>query len=350
MQGNTAANGFFVVSNVTATSFTLANSSGAGGAYTAGGTWSVYTPSSRLVSPKDVVEALSSPQDADPLNNYFNAAIDQFFLQYYTGTINGVQGGGQTLYLTSDASGKAITYSGQVTNVGTANGGYVLQLTDPTGTDPNTYDIYYPFFTTNAPASSVYTPLFPLAAPPSWITAAGQENESASQMIFGCDAVFADNVSRGSTGTASTVLGDLEDSVSAAFNRGVALLPASDWGDTSKWFQQTGGQNGAFNYWVDYWHSNNLTFSDLAYAFPYDDKFGASTNLNQNNVGLAKITLGQWSATQNATTTAFEELSRLGHAARPRHVDGTSHTLGQQSDADRDRDVLYRRRADQFAK
>ena len=166
VQGNAAANGFFVVSNVTATSFTLANSSGAGGAYTAGGTWSVYTPSSRLVSPKDVVEALSSPQDADPLNNYFNAAIDQFFLQYYTGTINGVQGGGQTLYLTSDASGKAITYSGQVTNVGTANGGYVLQLTDPTGTDPNTYDIYYPFFTTNAPASSVYTPLFPLAAPP----------------------------------------------------------------------------------------------------------------------------------------------------------------------------------------
>jgi hypothetical protein len=306
VQGDTAANGFFTVSNVTATSFTLDNSKGTGGAYNSGGTWSVYTPSSRLVSPKDVVEALSSPQDADPLNNYFNAAIDQFFLQYYTGTIGSVQGGGQTLQLVSNASGQAITYSGHVTNVGTANGGYVLQLKDPTLTDPNTYDIYYPFFTTNAPSPSVYTPLFPLAAPPSWITNAGQENESASQMMFGCDAVFADNVSRGSTGIASTVLGDLEDSVSAAFNRGVALMPASDWGVSSDWFQQTGGQDGYFNYWAEYWHANNLTYSDLAYAFPYDDKFGASTNLNQNNVGLAQITLGSWSTAQNPTTTTFE--------------------------------------------
>ncbi len=269
VQGNTAANGFFIVSNVTATSFTLANSNGAGGNYSGnGGTWSVWTTSSRIVSPKDIVESLSSPQDTNPLNNYYNAAIDQFFLQYYTGKINNVQGGGQTLKLVSEAYGQTITYYGTVTNVGTANGGYVLQLKDPTGTDPNTYDIYYPFFTTNAPASSVYTPLFPLAAPPSWITAEGQQDESASQMLFACDAIFADNVSRGLSGTASAVLGDLENSVSAAFNRGVALLPASEWGDTSKWFQQTGGQNGYFNYWADFWHSNNLTYQRSGLCLP----------------------------------------------------------------------------------
>ena len=306
VQGNTNANGLFVVSDVNPTWFLLDNSNGTGGTYTGGGSWTLYRPTSQLVSPKDLVEALSSPQDPNPLNNYFDSAIDKLFLQYYTGKINGQDGGGQTLHLVSTASGKSITYSGVVTNKGTANGGYVLQLTDPTGTDPNTYDIYYPFFTTNAPASSIYTPIFPLAAPPSWITAAGQQYESPSQMIFACDAVFADNVSRGSTGTASTVLADLENSVSAAFNRGVALLPANEWGDSSKWFQQTGGQDGHFNYWAEFWHTQNDTVSNLAYAFPYDDKFGASTNLNQDNVGLAKITLGVWNTTRTDTTTQFQ--------------------------------------------
>jgi Beta-1,3-glucanase len=289
--GNTAANGFFFVSNVTPTGFTLDHSNG-NAVYTSGGTWKVYTIGNRLAAPKDVVEALTSPQDSNGLNNYFNKAIDDFFKKYSSSH------GGQTFSLVSEASGTSRTYSGQVTNMSTANGGHVLRLN--TAGDNTNYDIYYPFFSTNAPSD--YTPVFGTPAPPSWIKAAGQQFESASQMIFGCDAVFADNIARGFTGTASAVLGDLENSISAAFNRGISLSDPSTWSNTTAWFPP----NGTYNYWVQFWHQTGLTYSDLAYAFPYDDKFGTSTNLNQNNVGKATITLGSWTSTTIKSTTTFD--------------------------------------------
>ena len=293
--GNTAANGTFTVASVdtNANTFTLTGSTGSG-TYTSGGTWTTYTSSGRLVSPKDVVEAVSSPQDTSALNNYYNEVVDALFLQYLPSaqTVNGVPGGGQTLQLASAAfNGTSITYNGVVTNTGTVNGNYAIQFTDPTNTDTNTYNVYYPWFagtsstTSNAPDGSVYTPLFGLAAPPQWIIDSGWITQSASQMIFACDAVFADNTVRNSTSydmnaASAPVLGDLENSISAAFNRGIVLSPANTWGDTTTWFRQNTSQSitagidpGTYNYWVEYWHSAGLMLSDLAYAFPYDDKF-----------------------------------------------------------------------------
>ncbi|SFI15061.1 beta-1,3-glucanase family protein [Planctomicrobium piriforme] len=313
--GNTAANGLFTISNVTATSFTLVNSQG-NGAYTMGGVWSVYqNPPIRLVSPKDVVEALSSPASLNPLNNYYNQTIDDFFLKYYTGTIGTHTGGGKTFSLVSSASGSAITYSGQTTQVGN---NYVLRLNATTGTTAEkavNYDLYYPFFNTNLPDASAYTPIFYVAGAtaPTWIVTAGQQYESASQMIFACDAVFADNNARGMTGTSSVVMGDLEDSISAAINRGIILSDSSTWGDQGTWFQSTTANGGIYNYWVQYWHQTGLTYGDQSYAFPYDDKFGASTNLNQNNVGMATITLGKWSNSQTATRTLFKNFPANGN-------------------------------------
>jgi Beta-1,3-glucanase len=144
--------------------------------------------------------------------------------------------------------------------------------------------------------------------PPSWIVAAGQQNESASQMIFGCDAVFADNISRGFVAPQSTVLGDLEDSISAAFNRGISDLAPSEWSDTTKWFPT----NGTYNYWVEFRHQTGLTYGDLAYAFPFDDKFGASTNLNENTVGNVQITLGAWTSSTVPSTTTFSAFPSSG--------------------------------------
>ena len=141
----------------------------------------------------------------EALNNYYNEVIDALFLQYLptTQTASGVPGGGQTLQLASTAfNGTSITYHGVVTNTGTVNGNYAIQFTDPTGTDTNTYNVYYPWFagtgstTSNAPDGSVYTPMFGLAAPPQWIIDSGWITQSASQMIFACDAVFADNTAR----------------------------------------------------------------------------------------------------------------------------------------------------------
>ncbi|WP_437203131.1 beta-1,3-glucanase family protein [Planctomicrobium sp. SH664] len=308
--GNPGANGLFTITDVTSTTFKLVNSQGTG-TYTMGGIWSLYdsTPP-RLVSPKDVVEQFLNASNPDALNNYFNETIDAFFLKYFTGTIGKHTGGGETFTLISDASTSAVVYSGQTVAVGN---NYVLRLNATTGTAAEkavNYDIYYPFFETNLPDPSIYEPIFYVtgATAPSWIISAGQQYESASQMIFACDAVFADNNSRGFTGTASLVLGDLEDSISAAFNRGLALYNSSSWGDPRNWFLNTDVNNGIYNYWVEYWHQTGLTSGDLAYAFPYDDKFGASTNLNQNNVGLAKITLGTWTSTAQASSiTAFKD-------------------------------------------
>lgn len=308
--GNTAANGLFSIENVTPTSFTLVDSQG-NGTYTMGGVWSVYTtPPLRLVSPKDVVEGILDPASSDPLNNYFNNVIDQFFLKYFTGDINGHTGGGQTFNLVSGASGSAVTYSGQTQLI---DGYYVLHLNATSGSSSDQavdYDIYYPFFESNLPSPDIYVPIFtPAAVAPSWITGKSQQNESPSQMVFACDAVFADNVSRGFTGVPSSVLGDLENSISAALNRGIALNDPSTWGNQQTWYQTDDQNLGAYNYWVEYWHQTGLTYGDLAYAFPYDDKFGASTNLNQNNVGLAKITLGSWSNTQaTASTTTLTNM------------------------------------------
>ncbi len=303
--GTTAANGLFSIANVTGSSFELVDSQG-NGTYTMGGVWSVYTtPPIRLVSPKDVVEGIQDPASSDPLNNYYNNVIDQFFLKYFTGTINNHVGGGETFNLVSGASGSSVTYSGTTQLIA---GNYVLHLNATSGSSSDQavdYDIYYPFFDSNLPSPDIYQPIFyvPGTVAPSWITGKSQQNESPSQMVFACDAVFADNVSRGFTGVPSSVLGDLENSISSALNRGIALNDSSTWGNQQTWFTTDNNNLGAYNYWVEYWHQTGLTFGDLAYAYPYDDKFGASTNLNQNNVGVAKITLGSWSDSQTSATT-----------------------------------------------
>ena len=295
--GNTAANGAFTVSSVdtVGNTFTLADSNG-NGTWTNGGTWTTYTSAGRLVSRK--MSSKRSPrQDTSALNNYYNEMVDALFLKYLPSnqSANGVAGGGHTLHLASAAfNGTSITYNGVVTNVGTVNGNFAIQFTDPTSTDPNTYNVYYPWFagtastTSNAPDASVYTPMFGLAAPPQWIIDNNWTTQSASQMIFACDAMFADNVARKAYDMNPTtapggaaVLGDLENSISAAFNRGIVLSSADTWGETSTWFQQNttpplpaSVKHGTYNYWVEYWHQPGLMLSDLAYAFPYDDKFG----------------------------------------------------------------------------
>ena len=309
--GNTGANGVYYVSNVTPNvSFTLDGAT-ANGTYTSGGTWKEFTSLTRLVSPKDLVESLASPQDKGALNNYFNQVIDDFFLKYLPSDVTlpgGQVGGGQTFSIQSSASTTSSrTYSGVVTkgtmDDPTANGGYVLRLTSSDTNDTNNYDIYYPFFNSNKPSTDVYTPIFPTEDAPQWLS---DEIESASQMVFACNAVFADNTDRSFTpvkhADPSTIMGDLENSVSAALNRGISLSDTSTWGDSAQWFPN----EGTYNYWVEYWHQDGLTIGDLAYAFAYDDRFGASTNLSIGNVGLTQITLGNWSNSKTASNTSLQ--------------------------------------------
>jgi len=321
--GNTAANGIFTITVVDANTFQLDDSAG-NGAFTSGGTWSSYSVPLRLVSPKDVAESLTNTS-TDPINTYFDSTLDDFFLQYLPSnqTVSGQAGGGQTFTITSQASGTEQTYTGTVQLVG---GNYILRLTSSDATDTTNYDIYYPFFTTNLPTN--YTPLFTPGPAPSWITGLNKQNESPTTMVFACDGVFADNTVRpGFNNTQSAILGDLENSLSAGLNRGIALNSPSTWGDTTSWYPT----NGIYNYWVQYWHQDGLAFNNQAYAFPYDDKFGTSTNLQQDNVGLVKITLGTWGST-GASTTSFTNFpattTQSGMVTLEAQVTGTATPTG----------------------
>jgi len=338
VSGMTAANGFFIVESVNspANTFTLSQSNGGGQTYASGGTgpgtlagtWSIYTRNLRLVSPDDLVAVLPAPTSPNGLNNYYNDLIDELFLTYLPSSVtvtgmDGVQriGKGSTISIQSDKfSGSMVTYSGTVQNLGSGSNPNQWALLFTGG--GQTFVVYYPFSTANRPSQSVYQPKFQLGAPQQW----PNYGKSASYMIFGCAGAFADNAFRASfynkSDDWSATLGDLENSIAAAFNRGIILNDASTWGDRSTWFSQTAGTQplnlpatpsvqraalyGVYNYWVEYWHKGGIAVNDLAYAFPYDDKYGASTNLQQNNVGLAQILLNQWSTTQiYDTTTSF---------------------------------------------
>ena len=349
VQGHLSANNIYYVGEVTDTTFTLQGSTYSG-EYTRGGTWSQYASLNRLISPKDLAESLSDPADLSAINNYFNDLIDDFFLQYLPSSqsFNGWQGIGETFEIVSTAyNGSEITYSGifQAVTINNAQGvqqysGYALQLSEqgPTPTDPNTYNIIYPFFNTNAPSPEVYRPLFGSFDAPTWIVAKNQENESATQMIFACDGVFADNTVRvgidipaATTITnPSAVLGDLENSIAAAFNRGIVMNSPSTWGDTSTWFHANSEFN-SYNYWVQYWHESGMTSGGLAYAFPYDDKFGLSTNLDMADVGLAQITLGSWSSTKSVaqislTSPTSQPIAQQGPASFTATLSGSGPT------------------------
>jgi hypothetical protein len=303
--GNTGANGFFSIDVGPSNTFTLVGSSGTGTFATSPGTWSVYNSFGRLISPSDLTGNILSSQNPNALNNYFNEMIDAFFLNYYAGT----GGNSQTFSVPSAASGKVYNYSGTV--VKDANDAYVLRLSSSNPMDKAKYDIYYPFFTNNLPAT--YTPKLTPKAAPSWIVEPG---ESASQTLFGQNGVWADSAIRtGFTGN-QAVLGDLENVISTAFNRGIALNTPSTWSDFTTWYQQNEAQAaehhvqpGTYNYWGEFWHQQDLMLDELAYAFPYDDKFGASTDLNQNNVYKAKLTLGDWSATRTSSTTSITSVT-----------------------------------------
>ena len=67
----------------------------------------------------------------------------------------------------------------------------------------------------------------------------------------------------------------LEAQLCAAFNRGLALSPTSDWYDVSKYYQ-----NYPYNYYAGFWHQHGV--SGLGYGFCYDDVNDQSTLLECN--------------------------------------------------------------------
>ncbi len=224
-------------------------------------------------------------------------------------------------------------WTGTATTVTTAsannnpNSGKSFNVLKFTNSTDGTVYIYEPFFTTNGfgggggPAGSNLTASTVQAAP-SWIATA---SESPGEMVFGNDGVFDDAASQldPTTGMAlsanqQSALGNIEDQLVAALNRGIADVSFS--GDTTTaWttasnFYPSGHEANAY---AAFMHSNAyptgnpagqgtaVFVNNQSYAFAYDDQGGFASSfgfgMQSTSQTTLAVTLGPWTgSTPNA--------------------------------------------------
>jgi Ca2+-binding RTX toxin-like protein len=88
-------------------------------------------------------------------------------------------------------------------------------------------------------------------------------------------------------------LGNLENQVVSALNRGVATRNIADWDDPTKYYNE-----GAYNVYAQFFHQNGVTINNQAYAFAFDDQQGQASDISVAKFASATITLGAWTTTQ----------------------------------------------------
>lgn len=179
------------------------------------------------------------------LATYFDQAIDDFFAYYKSKP--------GLLKIEENSGGTDYVYSGnvvQVENVAAIDGSSqtytVLQFT---GGNNETYNIYYPFFSTNSPAGKLTPFGAPVPPPPIWWLqlASGTPSgltiyEPPSVMVFAADGAFADSVQQQSYNPSlnAAVLGSMENAIVTGIARGCARNWVFKYGTV---YPGTGGQN-----------------------------------------------------------------------------------------------------------
>ena len=161
----------------------------------------------------------------EPLNQYFSAAIKDFFDYYRPSTIKGDTGNVFSIDIAGSVSTK---WTGQTIDLTIDGNIYtVLQLTGEKGQYGSNYvgdtaNIYQPFFTSNVDPKAF--PSLTLPPPPSWLT---NPFESPASMVFGADGVFGipDNTNNPPNAPYSTapaaIVKDIMNPIDAAINRGL---------------------------------------------------------------------------------------------------------------------------------
>jgi hypothetical protein len=144
----------------------------------------------------------------DPLNSYFNSALDQFFTHYQTNTFS----------LNRDG----YTFTGNTDPSFNINGNNytVLRLTATSGLTGQEFWIIEPYFSSNTNIANA-------PPPPSWLLNASQ---SPGGMVLANDGVF--NTGNEQPSVDAGVLSDIENSIVTAFNRGIAnnfSIAPSNW-------------------------------------------------------------------------------------------------------------------------
>jgi len=246
----------------------------------------------------------------------------------------------------------------------------VLQFT---GGNNETYNVYYPFFSTNSPAGKTTPYGATVPPPPQWWEPTMKIYEPPSMMVFAADGAFADSTQQQAaiSGLNGTVLGSIENAVVTGIARGsimgwqyrygtiepyannanVATVTIQSGGNalglggsylfslrladapmtvpqvpvpplgmkpmtfmvtspvpmqptlpdllTFSWFYPSGGTWSAFANFLHNGAGYDVTIDGRAYALPYDDQGGFSTDLSSTwsssgPPSTIAITLGAW--------------------------------------------------------
>ncbi|CAN7602805.1 hypothetical protein [Polaromonas sp. LjRoot131] len=295
------------------------------------------------------------------LATWFDAAIDNFFAwcKKNPGLLQIEQNNnGNHLY-----TGNLVQVGGIIDISGNSNTYTVLQFT---GGNSETYNLYYPFFSTNSAAGKTTPFGADVPPPPAWWTPLKglAYYQPPSAMVFGASGVFADNTQQPLTApNSSAVLGAIENVIVTALGRGyatswkflqggitpgnpattatvslsggattaglvdgidmasfqianipmtasipagapvssfgvsspLAILPTTPGLLTFSQFYPAGGTLSAF---ANFLHNPAVTIDGRAYALPFDDQGGFSSDLNAatsvaSPAGVL-LTLGAW--------------------------------------------------------
>ncbi len=163
----------------------------------------------RLVAPFHLIDMYSSGSTPTALATFLDNAIYSFFKYYMTNT------------LTLQDPVSLIKYSGKVTTITEGGVKYnVLQFTSKPATE--TYNVYFPYFTTNCSAfPGTLDPSVTLAAPPSWWTGNLPTTMPATAMVLACAGAFSDSSYQAGI-TNTDLLGNLENQVVSLITRGLS--------------------------------------------------------------------------------------------------------------------------------
>jgi hypothetical protein len=167
------------------------------------------------------VELFFVTPPATALASYFDTAIDNFFVwcKKNPGVLQVEQNNnGNHIY-----AGSVVQLGGIVDINGNSNTYTVLQFT--ASGDKESYNLYYPFFSTNSAAGKTTPFGANVPPPPAWWTPSKGLMYYAppSLMVFGASGVFADNTQQPlSTPNSSAVLGAIENVIVTALARGYA--------------------------------------------------------------------------------------------------------------------------------
>lgn len=176
------------------------------------GEYFTFTDAGRAPQATQISVATASPYGFNPLSEYYTQALKDFFKHYeapnsFALNRDGVLWLGNTVEYAPTASWNTGGYTYRLLQLTAQNS----TATIPAGAVVN---IYEPFFSTNTRFVTANAPPMP-----SWLQAGTSPFESPAEMVFGCDGVFASNKFDPDSNGA---VGDIENSIVSAFNRGIA--------------------------------------------------------------------------------------------------------------------------------